>query len=112
MAFDRKIDASSRLDAFYDKGVPVLDPKTKWIGDAYNGAVPVATCTTKFNDDSVKKGLHVLDLFSGITCGGLRTVLEAGFLVSCYTSIEIDKISRDISRCVLSELHDTSGVCH
>ena len=104
LAFDRKFDASIRLDAAFNKGVPVLNPRTKWIGDAYNGAIPVATCIRKFDDDSVKNGLHVLDLFSGITCGGLRTVLEAGFTISCYTSIEIDNISRDIARCTLSAL--------
>ena len=72
----------------------VLDPRTKWIGDAYNGVVPASTSVTKFDNDSVKDDVHVLYIFSGVTCGGLRTILEARYLVKCYTSIEIDDISR------------------
>ena len=47
-----------------------------------------------------------MDLFAGITCGGLRTVLEAGYKVSCYTSVEIDDISRSITRTTLSNLQE------
>ena len=47
-----------------------------------------------------------MDLFAGITCGGLRTVLEAGCNVSCYTSVEIDDISRSIARTTLSNLQE------
>ena len=43
-------------------------------------------------------------MFSGITCGGLRTTLEAGYKIDCYTSIEIDDVSRAIARKTLSDL--------
>ena len=45
-------------------------------------------------------------MFAGITCGGLRTVIEAGYKVSCYTSIEIDDVSRAIARKKLSDLQE------
>ena len=48
--------------------------------------------------------MHVLDLFAGITCAGLRVVLAAGMKVRCYTSVAIDDISRGISNEVLSKL--------
>ena len=101
---DRRMDAEARLEASYAKAIPVLDPRTKWIGGEYNGATPISTIVSRFDDESVKNGLHVLDMFSGITCGGLRTILEAGFKVRCYTSIEIDEVSRSIAREVLSKL--------
>ena len=103
---DRKIDARARLEVSYRKGIPVLNPRTKWVGGEFSGAKPVDTSISKFSQDSIHAGLHVLDLFSGITCGGLRTVLEAGYKVKCYTSVEIDDISRAISREVLSKLQE------
>ena len=106
MAVHRKHEANARLDAALRRGVPVLEPRTKWIGDTLNGAVPVSTCLVKFDEMSMKRGLHVLDMFSGITCGGLRTVLEAGFTVRRYTSIEIDDVSRAIARKTLSDLQE------
>lgn len=48
----------------------------------------------------------MLNIFSGIICGGLRTVREAGFLVVCYTSVEIDEFSRAIARKTLSDLQE------
>ena len=52
----------------------------------------------------VDKGVLVLDLFSDITCGGLRMVLSVGLKVKCYTSVEIDECSRGITNEVLSKL--------
>ena len=66
--------------------------------------MPIDTSIRQFDKNLSAKGLHVLDLFSGISCGGLRTVLEAR--VSCYTSVEIDDISRVIARRTLNDLHD------
>ena len=101
---DRTRQAGARLEATYALGLPVLEPRTKWIGDDFNGAVPVATCIRKFVLETIKDGIHVLDMFSGITCGGLRTILEGGYNIKCYTSIEIDEISRTIAREVLSKI--------
>ena len=44
----------------------------------------------------------MLDLFLGITCGGLQIVLSFGLKVVCYTNVEIDDISRDIANEVMS----------
>lgn len=100
---DRKIDARARLELSYQKDIPTLDPRTKWIGGNFNGAMPIDSSISRFNKDHMKNGLHMLHMFSGITCGGLLTILEAGY-VKCYTSIEIDDLSRAKAREVLSEL--------
>ena len=47
-AVDRGRDAGARLEATYALGLPVLIPRTKWIGDDFNGAMLIATCITKF----------------------------------------------------------------
>ena len=96
--------AVTRLDAAYNKDVPVFEPGTKWIGDDFNGALHVSAHVRQFDQISIDQGLHVLDLFSGITCGGLRIVLEIGNKVACYTGIEIDDTSYARARCVLSKL--------
>ena len=56
---DRRRDAGTRLDATYKLGLPVLEPRTKWIGDKYNGVVPVSTCIQKFVPDTITDGIHV-----------------------------------------------------
>ena len=66
--------------------------------------MPVTTTIQTLDHVAKSNGLHVVDLFSGISCGGLRTVLEAGFKISCYTSVEIDDISKTIARKTLSDL--------
>ena len=43
IAIDKKYKVATRLDAIYARGVPVLNPHTKWIGGAYTGVVPVST---------------------------------------------------------------------
>ena len=103
---NKRDEACARLEVAYKKDLPVHDPRTKWIGDTFNGAVPLCTSVRKLDPESIAKGLHVLDMFAGITCGGLRTVLEAGCKVSCYTSIEIDDVSRAIARKTLSDLQE------
>ena len=86
------------------KNIPPVPPRSKWIGGANHGAILVTTTVQYLNLVSKIGGLHVLDLFAGISCGGLRTVLEAGFKIACYTSVEIDDISRVIARFFLSDL--------
>lgn len=85
-AVHRRHEATSRLDTVCQKGVPVQEPRTKWIGGASNGAVLIATCVRRFEFDTMKDGMHVLDMFYSISCGGLRTVLEAGYVVTYYIS--------------------------
>ena len=103
-AIHRRQQAEARLNATLKKSIPKLPPRTKWIGGANHGAMPVTTTIQTLDHVAKSNGLHVLDLFAGISCGGLRTVLEAGFKVSCYTSVEIDDISRTIARKTLSDL--------
>ena len=105
-AVHRRHEASARLDAIKRMNNPSIPPRTKWIGGSNHGALPINTTTQTFEKIAKTKGLHVLDLFAGISCGGLRTVLEAGYLVSCYTSVEIDDISRIIARKTLSDLQE------
>ena len=52
----------------------------------------------------VEDGVHVLDLFAGITCAGLRVVLAVGMKVKYYTSVEWNEVSRGISNEVWSKL--------
>ena len=103
-AFNRRHEAGARLDAVNKIDVPLTPPWTKWIGGANHGAVPISTSIATLDQTAKQKGLHVLDLFAGISCGGLRTVLEAGYVISCYTSVEIDDISRVIARKTLDDL--------
>ena len=100
----RRHEALARLEAALQRDIPVHNPRTRWVGGPNQGAVPVVTNVQSLDRASITKGLHVLDLFAGITCSGLRTVLEAGYRVECYTSVEIDDISRAIARNVLSAL--------
>ena len=89
---------------FLSSALTPVPPRTKWIGGANHGAIPITTNVRHLDPASKIGGLHVLDLFAGISCGGLRTVLEAGYTIACYTSVEIDDISRIIARKTLSDL--------
>ena len=100
----RRHEAEARLNATLKKTIKPIPPRTKWIGDANYGAFPISTQLAALDPTSISEGLHVLDLFAGISCGGLRTILEAGYKVACYTSVEIDDISRTIARKTLSDL--------
>lgn len=82
----------------YEKDIPMLDCRTRWIGGGFNGAKPVDTSISRFDKESIKNGLRILDMFSSISCGGLLTILEAGYNVKCYTSVEIDDVSRTSKR--------------
>ena len=102
----RRVEAQARLEAALRKNIPTQNPRTRWVGGRNQGAVPVSQSVQLLDSESIAKGLHVLDLFAGISCSGLRTVLEAGYRVECYTSVEIDDISRAIARRVLSALQE------
>ena len=82
----------------------MLNPSSVWTGGDWEGVIPIDTRVERFHPDVVTNGLHVLDLFAGITCSGLRLVLAAGLKVVCYTSVEIDEVSRAISNEVLGKI--------
>ena len=88
----RNAEAVARLHASSRKARPVLNPSSEWTGGDWEGAIPIVTRVERFHPDVVTNGVHVLDLFAGITCSGLRVVLAAGLKVVCYTSVEIDAI--------------------
>ena len=90
----RRHDVASQVGVFCQEGVLVQESRTKWIGGVNDGAVPIAACVRGFEFDVLKNGMHILNIFFSISCGGLRTVSEAGYVVTCYTSIEIDEQSR------------------
>ena len=50
---------------------------------------------------SLRDGIHVLELFAGIGLGVLRVALATGFIIRCYTYVDKDPISRCIARFVL-----------
>lgn len=52
--------------------------------------------------------MDVLDLFVIITYGGLGTVIEPGYVATCYFNVEIDDVSCAITRQVLSTLKEIS----
>ena len=105
-ALHRKLEAGARPDAATDKDIPLRTPRRKWIGGANHGAIPIATTVRKLDANAKENGLHVVDLFSGFSCGGLRTVLEAGYKVACYTTVEIDDISRIMANKTISDLQE------
>ena len=92
------------MQASQARALPLLNPTSEWIGGEWAGAFPINTSVERFHPSVVENGVHVLDLFAGITCAGLRIVLSAGLKVKCYTSVEIDECSRAISNEVLSKL--------
>ena len=106
MAVHKRHEASARLAAAHRKDLPPLLPRTRWVGGDNHAAVPINTAIGQFDKELSVKGLHVLDLFSGISCGGLRSVLEANYKVSWHTSVEINDISRVIARKTLNDLQE------
>lgn len=100
----RRHEGAARLDAALRKKIPELSPRTNWIGDDYYGASPISTCARRLDAKSIDTGLHVVDLFAGFSCDGLRSTLDARYKVRCHTSVEIDDISRIIPRKTLDSL--------
>lgn len=100
----RRREAVARLEAALEQSIPVQEPRTKWIGGANHGAIPLSTHVCAFEKESIERSMHVLDLFVGITCGGLGTVIEPSYIATYYFNLEIDDVSRAITRQVLSTL--------
>ena len=100
----RNAEAAARLHASSRKARPVLNPSSEWTGGNWEGAIPIDSRVERFHPSVVTDGVHVLDLFAGIACAGLRVALAAGLKVICYTSVEIDDISRAISNEVSGKL--------
>ena len=100
----RNAEATARLHAAFTRDRRPINPSSQWSGGEWEGAYPIETGIERFDPNVVDDGVHVLDLFAGITCAGLRVVLSAGMKVKCYTSVEWDEVSRGISNEVLSKL--------
>lgn len=84
---DWRIEAGARQESSYGEEIPVLNPRTKWIGGELKGAQPVDTTITKFVVPFERFGLHVLDLFFGYFVWGLtkrfRGWLQSQLLYKC-----------------------------
>ena len=76
MEVQRQAKATSRSAATVDTNLSEEEPRSRWIGGAYRGPLPIYTGVRQFHPDTIKKGAHVLYLFGGITCGGLRVILS------------------------------------
>ena len=81
------------MAAAVDKKTPQHEPRSRWIGGAYQGAVPIFTGVRQFHPDTLIGGAHVLDLLGGIMCGGLHVILSTGKKVALYASVEIADVS-------------------
>ena len=100
----RNQEDAARLHATCARVRPTARQPQPWRGGEWSGAYPINTGVERFHPSVVNEGVHVLDLFSGITCGGLRVVLSTRLKVKCYTSVELDECSRGIANEVLSKL--------
>ena len=100
----RNQEATARLHASFARARPRSRLQPPWAGGEWAGVYPINTGVERSHPSVVKEGVHVLDLFSGITCAGLRVVLATGLKVKCYTAVEIDEVSRGIANEVLSKL--------
>ena len=74
----RNEEAAARLHASSRKARPPLHPTSEWTVGDWEGAFPINTRVERFHPSVIQNGVHVLDLFAGITCAGLRVVLAAG----------------------------------
>ena len=66
----RNAEAAARLHASSAKARPPLHPTSEWTGGDWEGAFPINTRVERFHPSVVQHGVHVLDLFAGITCAG------------------------------------------
>ena len=71
----------------------------------YN-AVPLDTTIRQLASQSLKDGLHVLELFGGIGLGVLRSALGAGHQIRCYTCVDKDDVNRRVAASVLRKLQN------
>ena len=100
----RRENAATRLAAVTPLSLPPLLPSSKWLGEQMLGATPINTATRKFSEQSIRDGLHVVELFGGVGLGVLRTALAAGYSVRCYTYVDRNATSRRIARATLQAL--------
>lgn len=102
----RQVETAARLEAAYAKDIRAQEPRTRWMGGENHGVVPISNPIQQFSTSIDLDGVHVLDLFGGITFGGLRTILATGKGVTTYASVEIDDTSRANTRCVISQIQE------
>ena len=90
----------TRLVYTYPLALPTLLPSSKWLGDAVHGVVPINIAIRMLSPHAKQNGLNVLELFGGVGLGFLRTALAAGYIVRCYTYVDRDTTSRQITHAV------------
>ena len=73
-----------------------------------NGAFPIDTSACRLSEFSMRRGLHVVELFAGIGLGVLRTALAAGHNIRRYAYCDRDPVSRLIAEEVLQKLQQGS----
>ena len=66
-----------------------------------HNANPINTAVRQLAPQSLRDGIHVLELFAGIELGMLRVALAVGFLIRCHTYVDKDPVSRRIARFLL-----------
>ena len=62
-----------------------------------HNANPINTAVRQISPQSLRDGIHVLELFAGIGLGVLRATPAAGFIIRCYTYVDKDPVSRHIA---------------
>ena len=69
-----------------------------------NGAFPIDTSVCRLSKFSIRRGLHVVELFAGIKLGVLRIALAVGHNSRRYAYCDRDPVSRLIAKEVLQKL--------
>ena len=81
--------------------LPPLVPSSDWAGGDMHNANPINKAIRHILPQSLRNGIHVLELFVGIGLGVLRAAVATGFIIRCYTYVDKDRVSRRIARFVL-----------
>ena len=92
----RNQEAAARLHRSNEIARPADRVPPPWRGGEWSGAYPINTGVERFHPSVVKDGVHVLDLFAGITCAGLRIVLSTGLKVKfipLWNSMDVPEVS-------------------
>ena len=66
-----------------------------------HNANPINKAMRPISPQSLRDGIHVLELFAGIGLGVLRAALAVGCIIRYYTYVDKDPASRRIARFVL-----------
>ena len=61
---------------------------------------------TRLSPQSIRDGLHVLELFVGMGLGVLRIALVVGYTICRYTYVNKNPVSRHIALALLTRLHE------